>query len=430
MKYGFPLLLLAIAACTPQSKSGTQVPVVQETAPPLVASQRDIVSKGAIAPGTPAVKVAMLLPLSGDSATVGNAMLDAASMALYDNYLAVPSDQIHSQVILLPKDSGTTPADAVKAAKQAIDQGATFIVGPLFAQSVSAIAPIAKERNIPVLSFSNNMSVASENVFTFGFLPEQQVKRVSDYAYLHNLQRVALMAPNDAYGQKIQTSLKDVYTKKGGVVSPTELYAPSPANIDAAASRLATTYNNSPEERRFQAIFIADGGNQLKNIVSSLKKTNIDLKKVKLLGTGLWDDPSIANIPELQGAWFSSSTPDNSREFERRFMAIYNYKPVRLASLAYDALTLLSTTTMSSSQTTVNTSALLDPKGYMSPANGLFRLRPDGTSERRLAIIEVSDNTFKVVDPARKIFEDDEALMPAAGTTTPPATAPAPSTKE
>jgi branched-chain amino acid transport system substrate-binding protein len=429
MKIALPLFaafgLLALSACTPTAKPVSQPAPAPDTAG-LMAPQHEVVSKGAIAPGTPAVKVAMLLPLSGDSAAVGNAMLDAASMALYDNYLAVPSDQIRSQVILLPKDSGTTPADAAKAAKEAIDQGATFIVGPLFSQSVTAIAPIAKEKNIPILSFSNNLAVASPNVFTFGFLPEQQVKRVSDYAYLHNLTRVALMAPNDAYGQKIQTTLKDVYAKKGGVVSPTELYAPSPANIDAAASRLATTYNNTQEDRRFEAIFIADGGNQLKNIVSSLKKTNIDLKKVKLLGTGLWDDAAIAQIPELQGAWFSSSPPESSREFERRFTSIYGYKPVRLASLAYDALTLLATTTMSSSQTTVNTSALLDPQGFSSPANGLFRLRPDGTSERRLSIIEVTDGGFKVVDPARKLFEDDAALMPAAGAT-PPA---APSAKE
>jgi branched-chain amino acid transport system substrate-binding protein len=416
MKRALPLLLLALAACTPVKTETASSPAAPaENNVELVAPQRTVMTKGNIAPGTPAIKIGILLPLSGDSAAVGNAMLDAASMALYDNYLAVPSDQIRSQIILLPKDSGTTPAEATKAARQAIEQGATFIVGPLFASSVAAITPIAKEKNIPILSFSNNLSVASENVFTFGFLPEQQVKRMSDYAYLSDLQRVALMAPNDAYGQKIQTSLKDVYGKKGGVVSPTELYAPSPANIDAAASRLATTYNNSSEDRRFQAIFIADGGNQLKNIVSALKKTNLDLTKIKLLGTGLWDDPTIASLPELQGAWFSSSSPDNSREFERRFMAIYHYKPVRLASLSYDALTLLANVSMGSAQTTINTSALLDPKGFISPANGLFRLRPDGTSERRLAIIEVTNNSFKVIDPARKAFEDEAALTPAAG---------------
>lgn len=412
MKYCLPILaaigLLALPSCTPKPQGEPPKPAPMEKPAGLVSDQSVISSKGVIPPGTPMVKVALLLPFSGDSATIGSSMLDAATMALYDSYLAVPSDQIRAQVILLPKDSGNTPAEAARAAKQAIEQGATFIVGPLFSQSVSAVAMIAKDRNIPMLSFSNNTAVAENNIFTFGFLPEQQVARMADYAFLHNYQRVALLAPNDPYGQKIHESLTAVYLKKGGLVTPTELYAPSPTNIDAAASRMATTYNNTQEERRFQAIFIADGGNQLKNIISSLKKTNIDLKKVKLLGTGLWDDPSIAGIADLHGAWFSSSPPDVYQDFEKRFMSAYHYKPVRLASLAYDAITLLAKVTMSSSQPTVNTAALLDPRGFLSPANGLFRLRPDGTAERRLSVMEVTPSGFKVIDPAQKIFEDED----------------------
>ncbi len=380
----------------------------------VAATENIAVTKGAIPPSTPMIKVAILLPLSGDSAPIGSAMLDAATMGLYDSYLAAPSDQIRSQIILMPKDSGNTPAEAIRAAKQAIDQGATLIVGPLFSQSVAAMAPLARERKIPVISFSNNKAVAGNGVYVFGFLPEQHVKRMSDYAFLHNFQRVALIAPNDSYGQKIQETLMAVYLKKGGTVTPTELYAPSPANIDAAASRLAATYNNTPEERRFQAIFIADGGNQLKNIVSSLKKTNIDLKKVKLIGTGIWEDPAIARIPELSGAWFSSSPPDDMTDFERRFMSSYHYKPARLAALSYDLMRLLTSITMPSSQTTVETAALVDPKGYLSPANGLFRLRPDGTNERKLTILEVTPDGFNVIEPAQKIFEEEEKIKPAA----------------
>src|SRR5690348_7583646 len=100
MKYALPLLLLALTACVPTQKSEPAA-VVAPAAPAtgLVAPAREVVSKGAIPSGTPAIKVAMLLPLSGDSAPVGNAMLDAASLALYDNYLSVPSNQIRSQII-------------------------------------------------------------------------------------------------------------------------------------------------------------------------------------------------------------------------------------------------------------------------------------------------------------------------------------------
>lgn len=407
------LLLFAVTACTPemldqmrktpleQSGIAPQVPLPSQA---LVKEPEALPSKGLIPPTATPVKVALLLPLSGDSVAVGNAMLDAATMAISDSYLTVPSDQIHSQVVLIPKDTGNIPADSGIAVQQAIDQGATFVIGPLFSQSVNVAAPITRAHNITMLTFSNNRAVAGNGVYLFGFLPEEQVNRMAEYAYLHNYQRVALLAPNDSYGEKVKKTLVESYVLKGGVVMPAELYAPSPANIDAAVMRLAAAYNNLTEDRRFQAIFIADGGNQLKNIVTALKKSKIDLSKVKLLGTGLWDDPEIAEIPELEGAWFPSSSPEPYKIFERRFVSTYGYTPVRLASLAYDAVTLVATLTMNSPSATVVPEALTSPGGFISPANGLFRLNPDGTAERKLAIMEVSQGGFKVIDPALMNF--------------------------
>jgi branched-chain amino acid transport system substrate-binding protein len=410
MKHGLYLAmlagLLALGACVPKQaqKPGTGMPATSTA--PVVAEAQKVTPRGAIPQGTPTVKIALLLPLSGDSAAVGNAMLDAANMALYDSYLSVPSDKIRSQVILIPKDTGSVPADALRAVQQAIDQGATFVIGPLFSQSVTAISPTVREKGITMLTFSNNKAVAGNGVYVFGFLPEQQVERMSDYAFLHGAQRVAVLAPNDSYGEKINETLKTIYGKKGGIVSPTEFYAPSPTNIDAAVARLVETYNNATEERKFQAIFIADGGYQLRNIIQSLKKTDLDLTKIRLLGTGMWDDPEIAKIPEMHGAWFSSSPPDTYKDFERRFMTVYGYKPVRLASLAYDAASLAAVITMPKSDTAINVQDIMDQRGFLSPANGLFRLRDDGTADRKLAIMEVTAEGFKVIDTAPKKFEN------------------------
>ncbi|MDE3060149.1 MAG: penicillin-binding protein activator, partial [Pseudomonadota bacterium] len=325
-------------------------------------------------------------------------------MALSDSYLTAPPDKIKSKIILLPRDTGNTPADSAKVAQSAIDQGAGFIIGPLFSQSVNVVAPIAHDHHVTMLTFSNNGAVAGNGVFLFGFMPEQQVARVADYAYLHNYQRVALLAPNDAYGEKVKESLATAYAQKGGAVAPMELYAPSPANIDAAVARLMGAYNNNSEDRKFQALFIADGGNQLRNIVAALKKNHFDFKKLKLLGTGLWDDPEIARIPELEGAWFPSSPPEPYEIFEKRFVATYGYKPVRLASLAYDAVTLTASLTMDSSAAAPDVAAMTNPAGFVGPANGLYRLNSDGTSERKLVIMEVTPNGFKVIDPALKNF--------------------------
>lgn len=406
------LAALVLTACVPNNGIYTtdtlrkdpsqQGGIESASAPitPIIAEQQIQSPKGVIPTTAQPIKVALLLPLSGDSVAVGNAMMDAATMAISDSYLAIPSDQIRSQIVLVPKDTGNTPADAGKAVEEALNQGATFVVGPLFSQSVNIAAPIARARNVNMLTFSNNRAVAGNGVYLFGFLPEEQVVRIAEYAYLHNLQRVALLAPNDSYGEKVKKTLIESYTLKGGIVTPAELYAPSPGNIDAAVGRLAAAYNAANEDRRFQAIFIADGGNQLKNIISSLQRSKIDLKKVKLLGTGLWDDPEIAKIPELEGAWFPSSPPEPYKVFEKRFNSTYGYKPVRLASLAYDAVTLAATITMNSDHPTISIEQLTSPGGFISPANGLFRLSADGIAERKLAIMEVSQGGFKVIDPA------------------------------
>ena len=128
------------------------------------------------------------------------------------------------------------------------------------------------------------------------------------------------------------------------------------------------------------------------------------MKKVKLIGTGQWDDPEVLNIPEMQGAWFPAAPQDAHQIFEKRFFAAYGYKPVRLASLAYDAVALVSQLTMATPGTGITTEAITNPAGFIGPANSLFRLNVNGTSQRQLGIMEVESDGFKVIDPALKHF--------------------------
>lgn len=403
-KIAYIISLLLLASCVAPTHKQIASPKKTDSSAPLIA-EKEITPSHGLTADVPAVKVALLLPLSGESAAIGSSMLDAATLAVYDTYLTVPTDQIHAQITLVPKDTGNNPAETAKAAKQAIEQGTSFVIGPLFSQSVATVAPITKAKNIGVLSFSNNKAVASAGVYTFGFMPEQQIERIADYAYLNQYKRVALLAPNDAYGEKVRDTLSEIYKKKGGVISSNELYAPSSANIDAAVERIAAAYNNAPNDRKFQAIFIADAGNQLRNILKALSKNNIDLKKIKLLGTGLWDDKDIIKIPEMRGAWFSSSPPAQYAAFEKRFINNYGHEPVRLASLAYDAVSIVAQIAMKGEG--INAAALSDPRGFESPANGLVRLSSTGKSDRKLVIMEVTAQGFKVIDQAPKSFNDE-----------------------
>ncbi|MDX2073305.1 MAG: penicillin-binding protein activator [Alphaproteobacteria bacterium] len=399
--------LLLLAACTSDETAGTRKALPARTPVPPLMKETTIEAGealGVIPPDATPIKVGILLPLSGDAAALGNAMLDAATLALYDEYMSVPSNKIRSQIILVPKDTGKTANSAAAAAEAAIADGATFIVGPLFSQAVTAMKPLVKAKNIPVISFSNNRVVAEPNIYTYGYLPEQQIARIAEYAYLQGYQRVALLAPNDAYGIKVRDELSSNYSQKGGFVAPAELYAPSELNIDAAVARLLAAYQNTTDDRKFQAIFIADSGFSMKNLIKSLKRTSLDFSKIKLIGAGLWDDPELTKIPELHGTIFPGTPPESFTNFEKRFTAMYGYKPVRLASLSYDVISLLAKLSISSPAATIDASKIPDPDGFHAPANNLYRLMPDGTSDRKLAILEVTPTGFKVVEPASKRF--------------------------
>lgn len=384
----------------PADKVISSAPIMKEQ----TANQDGMI--GMIPENATPIKVGLLLPLSGDSAAVGNAMLDAAMLALNDIYMSVPSDNIKSQIILMPRDTGNSANSTAAAAEAVIADGATFIVGPLFSQAVTAMKPLVKSKNVPVISFSNNKLVAEPNIFTYGYLPEQQVKHIAEYAYLHNFQRIALLAPNDAYGQKVRDEISSVYSKKGGTVSPAELYAPSQANIEAAVARLMAAYNNTGEDKKFQALFIADGGYNLKNLINALGRNNFDFEKIKIFGCNLWDDPEIGNIAQMQGAWFPGAPQHPYAVFEKRFSAAYGYKPTRLSSLSYDVISLLANISMGSDSGTIDVTKITNQDGHIGPANGLYRLRADGSSERKLAIMEVTPTGFKVVEPSLKSFAD------------------------
>ncbi len=133
------------------------------------------------------VSVALLLPLSGPSAGLGAAMLDAAQMALFE----IGAERL----LLLPRDSGGTPEGARRAAADALADGAALILGPLFSGSVAAVSPLAKAAGVNVVAFSSDRRVAEPGIFIMGFLFDQQLGRVIRFAIERGLGRFAALAP-------------------------------------------------------------------------------------------------------------------------------------------------------------------------------------------------------------------------------------------
>ncbi|MCC7260094.1 MAG: penicillin-binding protein activator [Alphaproteobacteria bacterium] len=369
------------------------------------------------------VKVALLVPQTGNSADLGRAMLDAAQLALYDKYASLnPAQKQAADVILLPKDTRATASEAADAARQAIDEGADLILGPVFSTALAAVAPLAREKQVEVISFSNDKTSAGDGVFVMGFTPEDQVDRILRYAARQGAHRFAALLPSDAYGTAVARAVQKSVADIGGEVAGVGYYSPNAPELYAEIRALfgitdapsaaakgdgawqSTDPNRSAAPRTFDAVLIPEGGARLQAVAEAFAAYGIDPHEVMVLGSGQWDDRANPPPAALSGAWFVSAAPAQRDVFTRHFEKSYGYKPPRLASLAYDAMALASTLAFDPAGRSFSPETLTDPSGFNGPVDGIFRFTPDGQCQRGLAVIEFSPQGFSVIDPPAEYF--------------------------
>jgi ABC-type branched-subunit amino acid transport system substrate-binding protein len=339
----------------------------------------------------PPVRIGLMLPFSnGSPATraLANAMLNAAEMAV--------TDTENGDLLLMPIDEGTGPADAAKAARKLLDQGAEVIVGPLFAGSVTAVTPIARDRGVPVLAFSTDRSVASKGVYLLSFQPENEIRHIVAFAAAKGHKNFAALIPQNAYGDKVAQAFTQMVTDNHGTITDVERFAPNAPNVDALTQKIAKT---NPD-----TLLIAQGGVTLRGIASMLGTDGIDTAKVKLLGTGLWYDPSITKEGSLTGGWFAAPAPHAQDAFDAKYRSIFDSEPPQLATLSYDAISLVALLAPGEPYHRFTRAALTDPNGFAG-VDGIFRFKQDGTADRGLAILQVEPDGFEVIEPAPTTFQ-------------------------
>jgi branched-chain amino acid transport system substrate-binding protein len=369
---------LLLAACTTQFGGGGTTPQPGEPPPTAQASEGQ-------------VRVGLVLPLSaqGNAGVAAQSMKNAAEMALAE--FKSPNIQ------LLVKDDGGTPQGAQAAAQQAINEGAEIIIGPLFAQSVSAVGQVARGRNIPVIAFSTDASVAARGVYLLSFLPETDVRRIVDFAVSRGKRSFAALLPDNAYGTVVEATFQQEVARRGGRVVVLEKY-PLDANRMAEAARRVSQAANQVD-----SIFIPDGADAVPQVVQALSTSGVNLKRVQLLGTGLWDDPRIFSTPALDGGWYAAPESTGFRNFSGRYRARYGQDPVRTATLSYDAVALVAALVKTQGPQRFSEQVLTNASGFAG-IDGIFRFRPEGPNERGLAVLRVAPAGGQVISPAPHSF--------------------------
>ncbi len=381
-----------------------------------------------LAPGS-TVRVALLVPLSGPYGKLGEAMLNAAQMALFE----FSNDTFE----LLVHDTGGTPEGALEAARLAIGDGASLILGPLLAPSVRAVAAVARAAQVPVIGFSSDRTITGGDIYTMGFFPESEVRRLTRFARSRGIVRFAALAPDNAYGQTVIETLRQQAEALGAVVTRVQFYDPALDDFSGVVRDLADydyRRNALLAQRQqlaarddeisaralrrlaklqtigdlpFDALLLADGGKRLLAIAALLPFYDIDPKKVRMLGTGQWDMPGLGAEPALLGGWYAGPPPAARADFIARYEKIYGAMPHRLSTLAYDATALAAVLSRNAEAATgrpdFSNATLTNSSGFWG-RDGIFRFLADGSVERGLAVLQVEQRGQKIIDPAPEAF--------------------------
>lgn len=369
---------LAVSACVRPS-GPPPAPTRPEPAPVRPAP-------GPVRPGLPEEdgarhRVALLVPLSGGNAGIGRSLANATQLAILD----LKAEDIR----ITTYDTAT---GAAAAAQRALADGNKLILGPLLAEDARAVAPIARGAGVPVLSFSNDTSVAGNGTYLMGYAPAQSIERVVDHARRSGVTEFAGLMPTGLYGERASTAFLRAVEGAGGKVTALETY--NRGAVNQAVARLA----RSP----FQAVLIADGATGAVAAVPGIRRAS---PSARIMGTELWNsDSGIGSITALNGAWFASVSDTYYRTYAAKYRARFGAAPYRLSTLGYDAVLLTARIARDWRPGTAFPTARLSDRDGFAGLDGAFRFGRDGIAERALEVQEIRGGTTVTVSPAPQGF--------------------------
>lgn len=342
------------------------------------------------------VPVALLVPQSSDqggAAVLAQSLENAARLAI--------ADLQDVQVDLRVYDTKGDAATAATVAKQAVGDGARIILGPVYAEAANAAGLAVAGQQINVLSFSNNPTIAGGNVFVLGPTFENTARRLAGYATRQGKGNILIVNGTDVSGQMgrnaIRMALAETGAREAGAVSH-ELS--QQGVIDAVP-----TIRDKVETEGADALFLtATTAGALPLLTQLLPEAGVSPETTQFIGLTRWDIPAqTLALPGVQGGWFAMPDPVLATQFRDRYAHTYGGPPHPIGGLAYDGIAAIGALVGAGKSNALTGAALTQPAGFRG-VGGIFRLRPDGTNERGLAVATIQNKQVVVIDPAPTSF--------------------------
>lgn len=342
------------------------------------------------------VPVALLVPSgssdSGD-AVIAQSLENAARLAIAD----LQGVQIDLRVYSTAGNAATAQAAAVKA----VDEGAKIILGPLHGEAANAAGKAVAGRNVNVLSFSNNTSIAGGNVFVLGATFDNTANRLASFAASQGKRSVLVVHANNVAGDAGQKAINGALARTSARSAGTVGYEFSQEGVIAAVGEIKAAADSAGAD----AIFLTSNtSGALPLLTQMLPEAGLTPDTTQYIGLTRWDIPSqTMSLPGVQGGWFARPDAALTQQFQQRYATAYGGLPHALGGLAYDGIAAIGALVKSGKSNALATSGLTQGAGFQG-VNGIFRLRSDGTNERGLAVVTIRDRQVVTLDPAPTSF--------------------------
>lgn len=351
----------------------------------------------ATSPKGGSVQVALLVPSgSGQSQDelFGQNLENAARLAM--------ADLGGVDIDLRVYRTGGSPAKASALAKQAVDEGAQVILGPFYSEEANAAGVAVANSGVNVLAFSNNAAIAGGNVFVLGQTFDNTAKRLASYAVRNGKSKVLVVHDRNVAGEVGKSAIERGVSAAGGSVVGVTSYEFSQNGIVQAASGIVSTAKSSGATALF---LTADTAGALPLLSQLLVDNGIDKGSTQFIGLTRWDiPPATLALPGVQGGWFAMPDPGLNAQFRARYESAYGSQPVPVAGLAYDGIAAIGALASRARDGAPLSKGDLTQSAGFAGVSGIFRLLPNGTNERGLAVATIRANQVVVVDGAPRSF--------------------------
>ena len=331
----------------------------------------------AIVPGE-RIKIGVMLPLTGPHSKIGLDLQRATTLSLLESGA--------QNIALLYRDTQGVAEHAIVAAKELMQDKVHLIIGPLFSGTTAAVHNLLRREGVPILSFSSDFAIAGGGVYLMGFDPAEQMRQIILYGHVHHKRDPIILVPEGPLVERAEVALAGLHSR--GVADGAKIIHYKKGDIEglkALAERLKTL--------RFTTLLLPDGQAAV-SIVSSLLYYHVHLKEVQLLGSAQWHGKELSKDPNFFNALYPAPNDKDRRAFESRFEMLMGHPPHRLASLAYDAVAMVTTLAQRYPEQPYSLMNLTHETGFLG-LDGLFRFLGSGTNERGLSIYEVTPAGIK-----------------------------------